>query len=537
MNYKDLLTAIASIESDRSIDKTIIIDALTDALEKAYRKQLGVPDALVEARVNEKTGEISLFRQYRIVEEVEDPEQEMELAATQSNNNNNLQLGELFEIEESVDNLSRPAALLAKNVLKQKIREAEKQGIYDEYITQLGDLITVSIETIEEKFMIVNLGKTLGLLPKSGQIPNERYYEGQKIKVIISEVNRDTKGAQILVSRADEQLVRRLFEREIPEIFQGLVEIKAIARDAGERTKIAVYSKHPDIDALGACIGPGGARVHEIIDEIRGEKIDVFEWSDDIVELVKNALAPAKVMAVIPAENNRSILVVVDDNQLSLAIGKKGKNARLAVKLTGKKIDIKTPAALTELGINYLQLQEAYQNRILEAEVLKKIVGEDISEILTEEVITPVSEPETEVEKPVEEIKLPVKEKPAVVTEAETVKKPVEAPAIEKEPTPVKTKKTRVSVDRGQYVSKFEKLADASRPSESTETASSKRRKAEEEDRRKRDAEIRKEKEYEIKPEYSEEELEEIRRQEELDELSTWVEEDIDFDEFEDFYD
>ncbi len=558
MNYNNFLAAMQSIETDRSLDKAIVLDALTEALEKAFKKHIGVSDALIAVRIDDQSGEIKLYRQFQVVEEVNDEATEIDLNSAQVRNQE-LVVGDLLEIEESVDNLGRPAALLAKNVLKQKIREAEKQSVYDEYITQLGDLITASIETVEEKFMIVNLGKTLALLPKSGQIPNERYYEGQKIRVVISEVNRDTKGAQILVSRSDEQLVRRLFEREIPEIYQGLVEIKAIARDAGERTKVAVYSKHEDVDALGACIGPGGARVHEIIDEIRGEKIDVFEWSDDIVELVRNALAPAKVIDVIPAENNRSILVVVEDNQLSLAIGKKGKNARLAVKLTGKKIDIKTPEQLEEMGLDYKQLSEEYQNRILDAEVLKKFATEaeladleveteaiespkEVAEVV--ETLEPEIDLETEIEvetvtpDAVEEAIVPETVTEAIeVVETEIIPEPaLEAETTAQEEVPVVPK---VPKKRPTYVSKFERLADVSKTADASESSASRKRRKdkEEEDRRKRDAEIRAEKDYEIKPEYSEEELEEIRLLEEQEDLSSWIEDEIDFDEYDDFYD
>ena len=178
-------------------------------------------------------------------------------------------------------------------------------------------------------------------MPKAAQIPNETYKEGQKIRLVITEVTKDTKGAQVLVSRADTKLVKRLFEKEVPEIFQGIVEIKAIAREAGERTKMAVFSKRDDVDPIGACIGPRGSRVQVIIEELKGEKIDIFEWRENVIELIKNALSPAQILAVLQSEEKRGIIVVVEDDQLSLAIGKKGQNVRLAAKLTGWKIDIK----------------------------------------------------------------------------------------------------------------------------------------------------------------------------------------------------
>ena len=341
MNCNDFLKAMQSIETDRSINKEIVLSALVEALMKAYRKHVDIPDALVRVDINQTTGDIKMYQQFKVVENVEIDELEIALEQAQKHDQN-LKLDDMYEQEVSVDDLGRAAALLAKNVLKQKIREAEKQSIFDEYIDKLDEMVLGNIESVEEKFIVVNLGKTLALMPKTAQIPNERYYEGQKIRVVITEVNKDTKGAQVLVSRSDPKLVRRLFEKEVPEIFQGVVEIKALAREAGERTKMAVYSKNPDIDPIGACIGPRGSRVQLVIEELKGEKIDIFEWSDNIEELIKNALAPAQILAVIPALEKRGLLVVVDDNQLSLAIGKKGKNARLAVRLTISRIYIKT---------------------------------------------------------------------------------------------------------------------------------------------------------------------------------------------------
>ncbi|UPU39676.1 transcription termination factor NusA [Erysipelothrix sp. Poltava] len=217
------------------------------------------------------------------------------------------------------------------------------------------------VESVEEKFVVLNLGKSLAVMPRAAQIEGETYREGQTLKVVITDVNRDTKGAQILVSRADAMLVRRLFENEVPEIFEGQVEIKAIAREAGERTKIAVYSHDSDIDPIGACIGPRGSRVQAIIEELKGEKIDIFEWSDNMVELINNALAPAEVIAVYPNADNKGLVVIVDDNQLSLAIGKRGKNARLAVRLTKQRIDIKSVSEAEADGIDYVSLMAAYE--------------------------------------------------------------------------------------------------------------------------------------------------------------------------------
>ncbi len=340
MKLDEIVAAMQAIESERMISKEIVVSALTEALVKAYRKQIEIPDALVRVDIDEVSNELKLFHQKQIVEEVEDDELEMGIEEAKELNEN-YNIGDFYEIQIPVNELGRAAAILAKSVLKQKIREAEKQSVYDEYIGKLHEMVTGIVESVEEKFVVTNLGKTLAILPKAAQIPGERYFEGQRLKVVITEVNKDSKGAQVLVSRADANLVRRLFENEVPEIYDGIVEIKAIARDPGERCKISVYSKRPDVDAIGACIGQRGQRVKVISEEILGEKIDIFEWSDNIFELIKNSFAPANVLGIYENPDRRGLVVVVDDSQLSLAIGKKGKNARLAVRLTGQKIDIK----------------------------------------------------------------------------------------------------------------------------------------------------------------------------------------------------
>ena len=294
MNVKQVILAMQQIEEDRNIPQEIIIEALKESLEKAYRRQIGVDDALVEVVIDEESEDMKLFHKFLVVEEVTDDELEVGVDEIEED----LEVGDYLRIEQPIAELGRAAATLAKNVIKQKIREAEKQAVYDEYIDQMGDMIMAMIESVEDKFTVVNLGKSLAVMPKSAQIDGEYYREGQTLKVVITDVNRDTKGAQILVSRADSMLVRRLFENEVPEIFDGQVEIKAIAREAGDRTKMAVLSHDEDIDAIGACIGPRGSRVQAVIDELSGEKVDIFEWSDNMVELVRNALSPAEVLAV-----------------------------------------------------------------------------------------------------------------------------------------------------------------------------------------------------------------------------------------------
>ncbi|HAM64135.1 MAG: transcription elongation factor NusA [Firmicutes bacterium GWF2_51_9] len=557
MNFKDFLAAMQAIEGDRNISKEIVLAALQEALAKAYRKHIEIPDALVAVNIDEKTGEVSLYQQYLVVEEVEDEELEISLADAKAKMQE-LELGSLYNVKVNIDELGRAAALLAKNVMKQKIREAEKQAVYDEYIDKLDEMVIGMIESVEEKFVVVNLGKTLAMMPKAAQMPNETYKEGQKVRLVITEVSKDTKGAQVLVSRADAKLVKRLFEKEVPEIFQGIVEIKAIAREAGERTKMAVASKRDDVDPIGACIGPRGQRVQVVIEELRGEKIDIFEWSENITELIKNSLSPAQILAVLPSGEKRGLLVIVDDSQLSLAIGKKGKNARLAVRLTGLRIDIKSKTEVEEQGMNWKKLAQDYAME-LEAKQLEKkaqklaeekaklaalepavqpVVEVPVEKPIEKEPVveTPVSQPKVETEKPTYVIDVPVQE-PVVEKSRPAYKptpKPVE-PVVKAQPKEKAPKKELK--ERAGYVSRLETVIDAPKTLEKKdEKPIRKKPKSEAEERRLRASDIRKDKDYDIKPEYTPEELEEIAKQQELEAKNTWYEEEIDFDEFEDYY-
>lgn len=519
MKVENVILAMQEIEDNRNISKEVIIDALQDSLMKAYRRQIGVPDALVDVEIDQVSAEMKLYHKFLVVDEVLDDE--LEVGVNEINaKDQNLVVGDYYRVEQPIADLGRAAATLAKNVIKQKIREAEKQGVYDEYIDQLGEMIMAMVESVEDKFVVVNLGKSLAVMPRAAQIEGEHYREGQTLKVVITEVNRDTKGAQILVSRADAMLVRRLFETEVPEIFEGQVEIKAIAREAGDRTKVAVYSHDPDIDPIGACIGPRGSRVQTIIEELKGEKIDIFEWSEDMIELIKNALAPAEIVAVFPNPEQKGFVIIVEDNQLSLAIGKRGKNARLAVRLTKERIDIKSVSDAEANGIDYVGLMAAYQEE-LNAKLAPKAVEEEVVVEVEVEIETPAVE--VEVETPAVEVA--VEEK---VTEEKVVEEKVEEE--------IKVDRAEIYRPRTEYVSKFEKLADASRQQE--QAAYPRRRRN---DRTKdvpivNTSELLKEMDYEIVPEYSAEEMEEIRKKREAEE-SSWYEEEIDFDEFDEFYD
>ena len=564
MKLKDFMAAMQAIETDRKLSKEVVVDALQEALAKAFRKHIEIPDALVRVDVNEKSGDIKVYQQRLIVENVEDDELEISLEDAKRVNQE-LELGGVVEEEVSIADLGRAAVILAKNVMKQKIREAEKLVVYEEYCDKVEEMVMGTIESVEEKFCVVNIGKTLALMPKNQQIPNERYREGEMIRVVITEVNKETKGAQVLVSRGDATLVKRLFEKEVPEIFQGIIEIKAIAREAGERTKMAVYSHNENIDPIGACIGPRGQRVQVIIDELGGEKIDIFEWSEDVTELIKNALSPAEVLAVIPSEERKGgLLVVVPDNQLSLAIGKRGKNARLAVKLSGNKIDIKAETDVDAAGINWKEIamkqREEFLARQQEAKLAAQMerfeenaqpqdalslddAGVSFQEAVTEEAVSePVVEESSE---PVEATASPAVEEATVSAPVEEVveeAQPQEETDLEKAARIAREKQKQEGLnlkEKQEYRSKFETLADASAKQDDKAAAKPRYKKydkyEEKEERRKPTFDLNK-KDYEMKPIYSEEELAEIEREEREIEESDWIHDEIDFDEYDKYY-
>lgn len=562
MKLKDFMAAMQAIESDRKLSKDIVVEALEEALAKAYRKHIEIPDALVRVDVNDKSGDIKVYQQRKVVEVVEDDELEISLENAKRIKQE-FELDDLVEEEVSIAEMGRAAVVLAKNVMKQKIREAEKQVVYDEYCDKVEEMVIGNVETVEDKFAIVNIGKTLALMPKNQQIPGEKYYEGQRLRVVIVEVNRETKGAQVLVSRGDATLVKRLFEKEVPEIFQGIIEIKAIAREAGERTKMAVYSSNENVDPIGACIGPRGQRVQVVIDELGGEKIDIFEWSDDVTELIKNALAPAEVLAVIPSQERKNgLLVIVNDNQLSLAIGKRGKNARLAVKLTGSKIDIKSESDVNAMGIDWKTIAAEQRASFLRKKEEEKAKAQAMhfEEVRTEEEL-PVETPDFNFNDQLEEP--PVE--PAVPETADTAVESVDAEQLEAqeaaaaqalaEQESVRTAAAELEEaarlakekqrqeglnikEKQEYVSKFEKILEGNKvPQKGEEHAYSKPKykRVEEEPKRKATFDLSK-KDYELKPIYTEEELEEIARQEAEEQENDWINDDIDFDEFDKYY-
>ncbi len=348
---KNFIKALNALEEERGISKQTVLDALSEALEKSYKKNYLGPDSIVKVHIDDVTGKIELFEIKHVVDDVMDEDYELSEEEAQEIDPK-YHVGDDVVTEVSPDVFGRLAAIQTKQILRQKIREAEKEALYNEYVDKKDDIITGIVDRVEERFEIINIGKTGALLPVKAQIPGEKLTEGQHLKVYVSAVDKNTKGTHIAVSRTEPGLVKRLFEAEVPEIYDGTVEIKSVAREAGERSKIAVYTANPDIDPIGSCVGPKGTRVQNVVNELNGEMIDIVEWNEDPVVFISNALSPAKVSHVKLNKEDNSALVVVPDDQLSLAIGKKGQNARLAVHLTNWKIDIKSQSEVAEEGID-----------------------------------------------------------------------------------------------------------------------------------------------------------------------------------------
>lgn len=336
----EFIDALEEIEKEKGISKEIIFDALESALISSYKKNFGSSQN-VEVEIDRDTGSVKVFAKKTVVEEVEDDLLEMNIEDAREIDDK-YQIGDIVIIEVTPKNFGRIAAQTAKQVVIQRIKDAERDVIYDEFINRENEIITGMIQRISKNNVYIDLGKTEGILPPTEQIEGEVYNQGDRIKLIILEVKKTTKGPQIILSRSHPGLVKRLFELEVPEINEGIVDIYAISREAGSRTKIAVHSKDPNVDPVGACVGFKGSRVKAIVEELNGEKIDIIIWSKNIEEFIANSLSPSKVIKVEANEKEKSALIVVPDYQLSLAIGKEGQNARLAAKLTNWKIDIKS---------------------------------------------------------------------------------------------------------------------------------------------------------------------------------------------------
>ena len=340
----ELIHALEQIEKEKGIGKEILIDAIEIALITAYKRNYGSASN-VEVYIDRSTGDVRVFALKNIVEEVTDPSGELSLE--QANKfSADFEIGDIVEVEVTPRKFGRIAAQTAKQVVMQRIREAERGIIFEEFSNKEEDIVTGVISRFDRKNVVVDLGRAEAILPPSEQTPGEKYNIHDRIKAYVINVKKTSKSPQIFISRTHPGLIKRLLELEVPEIHDGTVEIKTIAREAGSRTKIAIYSKNENVDPVGACVGQKGSRIRAIVDELRGEMLDVIKWSSNPQEYIASSLSPAKVVRVDIDEVNRVSRVIVPDFQLSLAIGKEGQNARLAAKLTGWKIDIKSESQL-----------------------------------------------------------------------------------------------------------------------------------------------------------------------------------------------
>jgi transcription termination/antitermination protein NusA len=344
--HEEFLAAMAAIEKEKGVKKEVLFEAIEAALVSAYKRNFNAA-ANVRVQLDRETGEIKVFTRLAVTNQTPQPQLEISLADAREINPE-YEEGDVVEKEVTPKNFGRIAAQTAKQVVIQRIREAERELVFEEYIDREEDILTGIVQRFEQKNLIIDLGKAEAVLLPTEQMPSDEYKQGERLKAYITEVRKTTKGPQIFVSRTHPGLLKRLFELEVPEIYDGTVEIKSVAREAGFRSKLAVHSKNRDVDPVGACVGPKGARVQAIVNELRGEKIDIVKWDENPEIFVANALSPAKVVYVRLQPDHKVANVVVPDYQLSLAIGKEGQNARLAAKLTNWKIDINSESQVAD---------------------------------------------------------------------------------------------------------------------------------------------------------------------------------------------
>lgn len=358
IDNKELILALEELEKEKGIKKEYLLESIETALVTAYKRNFDSSEN-VKVVMDKKTGATYIYSVKEVVETVNNSTQEISLADAKKINKS-VQIGDSVDVEIVPKNFGRIAAQTAKQVIVQKIREAEREIIYSEYSDQKGEIVSGPIQKADKGIVVMDLGKIEGVMPLKEQVPTEHYRVNDKIKAYVIDVEKGEKGApQVIVSRSKADFVRKLLEFEIPEIYEGLIEIKSVSRDPGKRSKVAVYSQDPNIDPVGSCVGQKGIRIQNVINELNGEKIDIIEWNPDISIFIASALLPAKIMAVDSKEEERFAQVIVPDDQLSLAIGKAGQNARLAAKLTNWKIDIKSESQFRK----YLEEKQNEENK------------------------------------------------------------------------------------------------------------------------------------------------------------------------------
>ena len=392
---KELLGALDVLETEKGIDKQVVIDALEAALVSAYKRNYDQAQN-VEVEFDQRKGDIHVYAVKKVVDQVYDSRLEVGLDEALTINKG-YELGDDIKFEVTPKNFGRIAAQTAKQVILQRVREAERNIIYNQYSQYENEIVTGEVERQDSRFVYVSLGKVESVMGRQDQMPNETYRIHDRVKVYVTRVENATKGPQVFVSRTHADLLKRLFEQEVPEIYDGTVEIMAIAREAGDRAKVAVRSNNPDIDPVGTSVGPRGQRVQTIVNELGGENMDIVEWTDDEAKFIANALNPAEVLDVIFDPNNeRACEVIVPDYQLSLAIGKRGQNARLAAKLTGYKIDIKSESEASAIMEADQAADEATTGATVSEDDATEPAAETVADDTTSEE-TPVNDATTDV--------------------------------------------------------------------------------------------------------------------------------------------
>ena len=548
MNTSEFLLALEEIEASKGISKEATLKALEEAMAKGFRKQLGGDDADVRVSINLEKGVVEMCQVKKVVDEVEDDFLEISVEdANEADKSKKYKAGDEFIIPASLDELKKATAMSVKSIMKQKFAEAEKGILYEAFKDKINTMITGRVEKVDERGASVNIGRTSVFLPHNQMIGDEKYNVGDPIKLFVSDVASGTKGAHIVVSRANEGFLRCLFVEEIHEIYDGTITIKGIAREAGERSKVAVYSPDPNIDPAGACIGPNGSRIQKIVGQLGNgqakEKIDIISYSENAGLYIMDALKPAHVVGIIVNVEEKTATAVVRDDSLSLAIGRKGVNARLAVKLTGYKIDIKTESEAFEEGLEFVSYEELAAK---ELENKEKAIMEARAQAyensnagvlpgIPEGYIAPQErvyeeEKNDELVEALEEAS--EKEEVIAPTEAAPVKEEVkqEAPVVKEEKEEVKNVKTTTSLE--DLEKSLQEEADKAKKQTSKKKFSNKKKEEEEEEK---STLVSNENAVRMSI-YTEEELREME-EEEAREAEQEEEEDVDYDDYDDYYD
>jgi N utilization substance protein A len=463
----DFLIAITQIAAEKNLPKEVVLQAVETALASAYKKDSEATGNIV-VRIDSNTGNVHVYAQKAVVEAVEDARVDIALDEARRLKPD-VQLGEIMQFEVTPANAGRIAAQTAKQVVLQRLREAEREMVYEEFSNREGDVVSGLIQRVDARNVIIDLGKTEGILPPTEQVRSEHYRPGQRMKFYLVEVHKSNRGPQLILSRSHKNLLKRLFELEVPEIYKGVVEIRSIAREPGYRSKVAVVAQQEGVDPVGSCVGLRGIRIQNIVNELGGERIDVVQWDPNPARFVANALSPAQVTSVSTSEEDNTASVMVPDRQLSLAIGKEGQNARLAAKLTGWRIDIKSESAVQEAGLAAAILEEVPAEAVAE----EATPAEPVAEATAEEVAPAKAVAEAAAEEvavaPSEEPVAAVAEKaPAVAPGKPQVRfaEQVLSPAGDRSQAKGKRAKSRKGATREELIpeGKVKKIKKARRP-------------------------------------------------------------------------